>query len=809
MLANGGASTPPNSQDYIESNPNGPTAFVQTSEPQPRVQAKVEGDSQPELQPRPNPSGVPERPLPPQENQNAANSFAGAPYGKQRAPPQRPPSIADPHSRASRIPWDSSLSATTAPSRSAQPPPDRTPLSFETEQQGLASKILRFVPSMPRIALPTKLFRFHKGDKYQYASVDAWNDQDDDDSKGGFFGLFQRKKKTDSLPKASTPTGGSSEDLAPPLTSLMKRCDNGKTASLLSSTDAARCRGLGRSQAIFDVICLSFILLGVQQIDGLQSLSLPSTLAELQSSTLPAIGSLLRDATTTWMPILFGYAYLAVTCKRLLLSGRIQALAHQVGDVVESESLYSQLYLRLAAAIEMDSSIPSSLRETAASQATGLVSTARLNSFVIMILASLFVMTVSLVGPFFQAITQSLTQVLSLSELRSWPIAWKVLFGNMKEILQTLMLSMESLFARGLNNFLDNPVKFAFNIAIFGSIVFMSLIPRLETSRSVSAKNGDLDEDGISLSSTEGAQQVAKLGASSASRLTMLSEDGSIENALERWRTSQAQDEDDDDRSSLLLVRVRRLFYIMLASIAATLPLVVAYAVGMFEKGSAISHSGLKWNSILDVSLVLGAVFVVANNAIRTVTQPTELKFQAKKYLSLLSSTLEEIKGANQNEAGLQFMASVSPTAGLVINDLWIAHTTKRAWAVRGASFQCKNGEVLAILGDDGSGKTRLLTAVAETLLSPAKRAQTSNRVRGYVGISGVESSKWDKVALKRRLGVMLSDISTIADSASLYSGCTIEEILEPVDGVLTANPSHSVSNAAKSSMIQALQVST
>ena len=35
-----------------------------------------------------------------------------------------------------------------------------------------------------------------------------------------------------------------------------------------------------------------------------------------------------------------------------------------------------------------------------------------------------------------------------------------------------------------------------------------------------------------------------------------------------------------------------------------------------------------------------------------------------------------------------------------------------------------------------------------------------------------------------------------------------MEEILEPVDGMLTAIPNHSVSKAAKSSMLQALQVS-
>jgi len=152
-------------------------------------------------------------------------------------------------------------------------------------------------------------------------------------------------------------------------------------------------------------------------------------------------------------------------------------------------------------------------------------------------------------------------------------------------------------------------------------------------------------------------------------------------------------------------------------------------------------------------------------------------------------------------------MASVSATAGLVVKDLWAAHTTKRAWAVRGANFQCKNGEILVILGDDGAGKTRMLTTIAETLIAPPRRSLTSNKVRGFVGIGGVESSKWDKSVLKRRMGVLLSDVRSVADTANLCSGWSLEEILEPVDGVRTMSPDRKLSSSGKSSILLALKM--
>jgi len=145
---------------------------------------------------------------------------------------------------------------------------------------------------------------------------------------------------------------------------------------------------------------------------------------------------------------------------------------------------------------------------------------------------------------------------------------------------------------------------------------------------------------------------------------------------------------------------------------------------------------------------------------------------------------VEEVQRiAEESSAGSDFQAmlTASPTKGINVVDLWTAHTSRRAWAVKGANLQCQNGQVVMILGTNGSGKTRLLTSIAEHIFVPPKSARTATFVRGSVTVAGLDLSKWDKRQLQKRVGVLLNDVRTVSDYASLMAGCTLEEILEPV----------------------------
>jgi ATP-binding cassette, subfamily B, bacterial len=197
----------------------------------------------------------------------------------------------------------------------------------------------------------------------------------------------------------------------------------------------------------------------------------------------------------------------------------------------------------------------------------------------------------------------------------------------------------------------------------------------------------------------------------------------------------------------------------------------------------------------------------LTKDAVGNVIAYSSLRPVVNHFSQQLQSVTDEIRSRNSRQADIQFQASVSPTAGLAVKDLWAAHTTRRAWAVRGANLECKNGEVLVVLGDDGSGKSRLLTSLAETMVSPPKRALTANKVRGSVSVGGVDVSKWDRSMLKRRLGLWLSDVRTIADLANTVSGNSLEEILEPIDGIDSINPSHKITASEKAAIILALKI--
>ena len=730
-----------------------------------------------------------------------ASPYGANPY-QQSSNIKSPSKIAsDPHSRASRIPWDTATPS--RPKASVSTPTVVPPSSYDGDDDASSWKerLSRLIPRIPRLPSLRKLFR--KRDPYQYANIDAWKDDDEENAKG-FMGLFRRRSKRRHSSIQGSPNSNSrdTETLAPPLRSMMARCDNGKTTSLIKDSDKKKCRSIGRYKAVFDIICVMFLVRGMQQVAELGTVSLPTSFEDLVSTTLPLAASLFVDSLENWAPFLFAFAYLTMVTKNILYEPKMSALASSAEVTVEDESQYVQLYLRLVAGIPMDPKLPKKLGEAAASQVRNLVSSSQLNAFVTTVLSLLVIMTVSVLRPVLMAILSSFSQFIFLEQWRSWPIAWKELAGATKGVSRSLYLSLESLIAKGLANLLDNPLHFAFQISIFGSLLATSLMPRIEERHKVMLG----DEDEVTLSPLESAEQLSKVGTSSASRLSLLSENGSVENALERWRVAQVSSMDATPSVSLSkLIRVAG--YAFLTGITAIAPLVVSFFVGE-SSIDAPSFAGFRWDSVLDVSVILFFAFLSVNKAIKETIVLNEKRHSVQGFLTAFSKTVEEIQESNSRPADIQFMASVSPTAGLTVKDLWAAHTTKRAWAVRGANLHCKNGEVLALLGDDGAGKTRMLTTIAESLIAPPKRSRTSNKVRGYIGVGGVENSKWDVGRLKRKMGILLSDVRTMGDTASLFSGWTMEEILEPVDGLRTLDPSHKMSSNERCSIISALKVS-
>ena len=754
-----------------------------------------------------------------------------------------PPKEQEPHSRSSRIPWDTSSSSEslkgqrypTSPNN-RQPsigspgpltrPPQYSAQNKKHDQYDMPSwkrALRRLIPSFPDLG---KLFRFrNRKDKYQYASLDAWDSTDEDEKGGGvgggFFGFF-RRSRSDSSPSSSSlspPSFRSDrddkiEDQQPPLiASMLARCQDGKTNSLLRDKDVRASNVIGRYQAVLDALVIVSIILGFKLITGFDDLlSLPQSLDDILSVTIPKIGSILNELIMgSWSFFAFLFAYLFKYTRERILDRRIDTVASSTAASVKEESEYAQLYLRLMAATPMDRNLPSQLASASKKEVASVVSKARLNSYIGIVLASLTLMTVSAVGPILIAVSSTVTKLSLLQEWRQWPLPWESLLSASSSLMQNLFRTLEGYSTQAFRTFLDNPMQFSFHLSMFASLLICSLLPRLEERRAVAAwaNADDLNED-VATSNFESAEEWSRLGTSSASRLSMLSENGSVENALARWQASQVTPLEESLPNGPALSSLLRLMgYTVVAALASVLPLVVSHFLAGENPSMAKTFSILRWDSLFDVSLLQFFVFGLAYQTLQKVMEATEHISFIKKFQTDLVNTKKEMDDSNKRQADLKVMGSVSPSAGMAVRDLWAAHTTKRAWAVRGANLQCKNGEILAVLGDDGNGKTRLLTTLAEALTFPPKRTTTTNKVRGFIAICGVEVSKWDRMMLKRRLGILLSDVRMIADSASLFTGWTMEEILEPVgEHRPSSNPlQRTITSAEKSSMLLALKV--
>lgn len=747
----------------------------------------------------------------------------------------QPPMDLDQHSRSSRIPWDTSSTSSSVESSKGQRPAmesarsstmsgyttmddSQTPQKNHNQYDMSAwkRKLRRFKLPLPSVPDVRKLFRFrNRNNKYHLETLEVWDSTDKDEEKGsnrGIFGFFKRSRSSSSMPSSfrSHQEDNKIEGQQPPLiASMLDRCQDGKTTSLLRATDVRASIVIGRYQAVLDALFIVSIIMGFKLMPRFD---LPQSWDDFISVTFPNVGSILNELILgSWSLFAFLYAYLFKYTRERIFDRRIDTVASYIASSVKEESEYAQLYLRLMAAVPMDRSLPNRLASVSKKQVATVVSKARLNSYIGIVLASLTFMTFSAVGLVLVSFSSTFTKIILLQEWRQWPVPWSSLFSASSSLMQNMFQTLEIHSNEALWTFLNNPMQYSFHISMFASLLICSLLPGLEERRTVVAKNSvdDLDED-VATSNFESAEEWSRLGTSSASRLSMLSENGSVENALARWQSSRVTSLDKSSLNGPVLSSLLRLVaYTVVAALVAILPLVVSHLLVGETPALSITFSILQWDSLFDMTFLQFFLFGLTYQTLRKVMESVEHISFVKSFQTDLVNTKKELDDLNKGQADFQVMGSVTPSAGIVVRNLWAAHTTKRAWAVRGANLQCKNGEILAIVGDDGNGKTRLLTTLSEALIFPPKRTTTTNKVRGFIAICGLESSKWDRKMLKRRLGILLSDVRMVADSASLFSGWTMEEILEPVDGHRPNNNplQRTLTSAEKSSMLLSLKI--
>jgi ABC-type multidrug transport system fused ATPase/permease subunit len=682
---------------------------------------------------------------------------------------------------------------TGMPQQSQQPV--RTTSSYDSvgESKSWFSRVpLPSLPPMPSVI--SKLLGRGSGSyrAMAAATMDVWKDEEQT-SRRWSSARRQQVKSVVSSSKGIEPSSS-----MPPLTDLLSRCNYGKSTSLLSNHDAGQCRAIGRNKAILDLVCLGLVIRGVREI---LSVSGNVVLQHSLDDGVAAAASAFVDASRGWAFYALSAAVLASATNFVVFDSRIRALTDSIGATVRGASRYSQLYMRLVAGQPVERQVPNRMQQAAEAQVMERIQTARLQSFVSLVLATMLLLTVSVVQPILFAILGSLVQLVTLPELRSWPIPWAVVVSFLNEILGSLGGTINELLVGQFSTFMASPIAFAFQLSFCAALAAVAYLPSLAHRAKVrSLDDYEKDED-VSASAFGTVTTLSNLGVSSASRLGLLSKSGALEGTLERWRaTLPPQSNLRDVHSSRSWLQ--QIGYTAVSTLVLMAPIFI-YAscfAGVCTAASTVSGA-IRFNSIWDVSILLLFALGSSWKSIARTIESSNLRPYVQSFVNCLSEVVEEVSGS-QKGTEPQLGTAMSPNVGLSVRDLWAAHTSKRAWAVRGASFDCHNGEVVAILGDDGAGKSRLLTAIAETLVNPSKRSLTTTKVRGAVSIGGLDCMKWDREQLKKRLGLFLNDVRTIADNAEFMSGFTLEEILEPMDGLSNQNPT-----AGARAANQALQI--
>ena len=645
------------------------------------------------------------------------------------------------------------------------------------------------IPRVPR------LFRRNSG-MYDDGS---WSDDESRES---------RRPRTRDHHLTSLRSARSSPVVPRPVQSLLD-----KRETLLSVASARSCASFGRTQAVLDACQLALVVSMLREAVPIFFQALSSSVS---SDAEPlgrgirraVISTLLSSALDGWAPYALAAMLLLYVSDGVWIQPALRAAYADAALDNTSDAAYAQLYLRLTTSIPMLKSnfLSDLIKEATRAQALQVASSARLRSFVA--LAALYVLlsTVAVLRPAVVFVASTMADVIRLDVWKDSTIDWKNLSNGMTNLGSSLAQSLFGLIGTEMKAIRQQPLRVVMVVSLLTSLIAVSYLPSLEKRRKSGLSppkriTDDIDGEDIEDEDATITSLWSNAGSSSATRLRLLSSPRGVEGALEQFaklrpdsavaagisivrqptrlpRRKKKRSRNED--FSQLLTKV---FYSTSSLIVLSAPL----AIYIYYFASIHSSDGTYWVPLLELASLLAFTHLRAANAMNDAVQSSNIRLgqsSVNSFFQKLAEAVAEMRNlASESSSGADFraMLTASPTKGITVSDLWAAHSSRRAWAIKGANIQCKNGEVCIIIGADGSGKTRLLTAIAEHMFPPPKTARTTTHVRGSINLAGVDTSKWDRNQLQKRVGVLLNDVRTVSDYASLMAGCTLEEILEPV----------------------------
>lgn len=679
--------------------------------------------------------------------------------------------------------------------------------------QKLKSILGACIPRVPTI--------FRSSDVYDDGS---WSDDEANEISsrgGGIFSVFSRRKdvrmtSTSSSRSRHNPTSGRSPLVPRPVQSLLE-----KRETLLSTASTRKCASIGRSQAVLDAGQLALVVYMLHEIVPIFFRELLPNIGNVEfkgGKLRLAVISTLFSALDGWVPYALAAAFLLSVSNKVWMQPALEAAFLEAASENASDAAYTQLYLRLIASIPIQASFSSEvLKETARYQAFQISSSARLRYFVMILVLYILLSTVAVLRPAFVAVASATTDVIKLNAWREAPIDVTTVFVGVKNIAKSLGYSLYTLIVTEMEEIRHQPLLVTMIGSLLAALISVSYFPSIEKRRKkFLPPRGEIDGENTADEYMYDTitSLWSNLGSSSATRLGLLSSPRGVEGALDQFTKlrpdrAAAAGIANVGRTSMLARRQKRrrhlesssfkpiLKKVLYSSSAfAILSVPLAAYIYLLKPSDAVTNGiGVHgWVSLLELATLLAFAYLRTGDAMRDVTKANNLMLGSSVtyfFQKLLDTVTEVKKLASESSSGADFQAmlTASPTKGITVTDFWAAHSSRRAWATKGANIKCLNGEVVLIIGDDGGGKTRLLTAITEQIFTPPKLARSTTYVRGSINIGGVELPKWDKLQLQNRVGVFLNDVRTISDYSSLLAGCTLEEILEPVNASGRTSP--------------------
>ena len=669
-------------------------------------------------------------------------------------------------------------------------PRPQTPATFDFEDE-TPSIMQKFAGLFQLPKLPS----FGKRNKADF-DLSGWDDDDDWEVKP------QKKAIQNRREIRRMDLGSSSRDNS--VKELLERYEASSsvakkaTTNLVTNADISQLRRLGKSKAVFDLLTVGFLYMTVTELFRLYGTSfnmqqwiVPRSMDDF-SMTLRQISSTFGISDSSffgsWAPYALVSFFLANCNGHIFIQPKIQELSQALSIRVESIVLYSQLFLRSITGIPCDQSLQKISADAAAKQCAAIVEIARLRTFVSVAVMVIFLSSVAVVKPIFIGIATAVLQFTTMSELREMPFEWGIIGEKSKEIISQLGSVTLSLLYEEVGVLQSNPMSIVSSASMIFALVILSQMPVFERVRKIGTiKAANFVNKNVS----NLLQIVSNLGGSSASRLGLQIQGDSVKKTISQIQSmlvsTKKKDPSLETANTILFFRL--LAYTIVSTIICGAPVAVhALVTSMNGQGVGTETIG--------VAIVMMWTMKLLQNAVKNAIYSSNISSSARlgSFLYDIAYTVREIETTSRQ--GNPNSSPSSLTKGIEISDLWAAHSGKRAWACRGINFSCKAGEVVVVLGEECSGKTKLLTTIAEMVVSPPQIAKTTNIARGKVSIGGVDVQNWNQTQLRGKVGIFLNNAKTLDCMSELHSRQMLKDILRP------RTPS-STSNSAVESALQ------